>query len=156
MAFSIICTGIKSPEPNSVEDRDIVFFEVDYDSNKYIWMLYRKVDQDLGQFVLDAAPIIKAEIDYKEEVWKNLEPKTKQIFDPMSAQSTITVDILKEEVVRPEDPDYYALRRAAYPKLSDQIGALTNPNSTPNLTDIQSQVANVKLKYPKPAWLINI
>ena len=60
------------------------------------------------------------------------------------------VDIQKEEIVRPDSPDYYALRRAEYPPLTDQLGAIAKGLDSLEYQSILAKIAEVKLKYPKP------
>jgi hypothetical protein len=58
-----------------------------------------------------------------------------------------TVDIDKSEVVRPDNPDYYALRRAEYPSLADQLDAMWKGGEA--ATAMTAKIAEVKSKYPK-------
>jgi hypothetical protein len=58
------------------------------------------------------------------------------------------VDIDKSEIVRPDNPDYYALRRAEYPALGEQLDALWKGGEA--AAEMTSRIAEVKAKYPKP------
>jgi hypothetical protein len=58
------------------------------------------------------------------------------------------VDIDKSEVVRPDNPDYYAKRRAEYPSLADQLDAMWKGGEA--AAEMTAKIAEVKAKYPKP------
>ena len=79
-----------------------------------------------------------------------LTPKTREVTDPLTGQTT-TVDIDKSEVVRPEIPDYYAKRRAEYPTLGDQMDEQWKGGDAAEA--MHQKILAVKAKYPKPSWL---
>lgn len=145
MASTISLDGISSPDG---ETRALAHLTVEYSGNTYQWKFFIPPDSgDLSLFLENSKPTIESQIDAKELEWANLNPKTKTISGPMSED--ITVDIQKEEIVRPNIPDYYALRRAAYPSLSDQVGAILKGPNHPDYIAIQEKVAAVKAQYPK-------
>lgn len=147
--------GIKSPDINSDETRDIVHVMVEHPTTKqtYIWSVYRDQSIPLDVFLATCQETIKSEIDYKEAIWKVSKTEKKKISDENGIEKEVPIE--KIEIVKPEIPDYYALRRKEYPSLAEQIGALINPDATPSLDEVRTKVLDVKLKYPKPAWLQN-
>lgn len=145
--------GLKGLQtPGNGETRDIGYLEVIHNGNTYDWMIYIPVGANLGEYLTSVENEVYAEIDYKEGLWANTEPKTKTVFDPLTNEQT-TVPILKEEIVKPDYPDYYAKRRGEYPSVGDQLGALTNGNASPTLQEISDKIQAVKAKYPKPPWI---
>jgi hypothetical protein len=150
MTINITITGIYTPP--LPETRDIVDLEVNYNGNIYSWKIYSPQGVDLSQFIVSSAQRIQAEIDEKELLWSN-SPKTKTVSSPFD-DSTITVDIQKEEVVCPDIPDYYAKRREEYPSIGDQLGALAKGITSQEYQDILSKIEQVKLKYPKPDYIL--
>ena len=146
MPITINCKGLYTP--GGEEERNIAYLDIKYNGNTYDWLIYVPLDVDLDQYIEDSKTKIQADIDAKEAAWKALNPKTKTILNPMG--ETITIPIEKNEIVKPDYPDYYAKRRAEYPSLKDQIGALINPNASPSLQEISAKIQEIKDKYPKP------
>lgn len=134
------------------EDRALALIDVNYNGELYHWKRYVPKGADLQQFLIDVVPSIESEISYKENIWEQLTPKTENIEDPITGEITIR-NIEKDEIVKPDVPDYYALRRNAYPLLSDQMGALYKGVDSQEYIDIQQKVADVKLQYPKPPYI---
>lgn len=134
------------------EDRALADIRVVYNNNIYLWKVY--VPQnivDLTLYLEESKTKIESEIDAKELQWQLLNPKTKSIEDPLTGE-TITVDILKDEIVKPDVPDYYALRRNEYPPITDQLGAVWKGASSVEYADMQNKISEVKRKYPKPNY----
>jgi hypothetical protein len=152
MTITISCVGIKSPEPNSSETRDLVYLHVLYNDTEYKWSVYKSQEIPLSDYMNTCSTRVQTEIDFKEALWENLEPKTKVVLNIEDEEEV--VPILKEEIVKPDIPDYYALRRNEYQSIGDQIGALSNPNASPSLAEISEKISAVKAKYPKPPWII--
>jgi hypothetical protein len=145
MASTISLDGISSPDG---ETRALAHLTVEYNGNTYQWKYFIPPDSgDLGVFLENSKPIIEAQIDAKELAWTNLDPKTRTIS--VLSGEEIVVDIQKEEIVQPDIPDYYALRRSAYPSLSDQIDAFWKGPEHPDYIAMQAKVAAVKAQYPK-------
>jgi hypothetical protein len=132
------------------EDRAIAILKVEHNGQTYDWQRYVPAGVDLSQFVSGLNASVGAEIDAKEAEWAALTPKTRESLDPMTGE-TITVDIDKSEVVRPDVPDYYAKRRAEYPALGDQLDAQWKGGDA--ATAMQARIQAVKANNPKPAWL---
>lgn len=147
MSIIVNCKGLQTPGGD--EDRDIAYLDVQYKGSTYDWLIYVPLGVNLGQYISDMTPSIQADIDAKEAAWTALNPKTKTVQDFMTMQNKV-VPIEKNEIVKPDYPDYYAKRRSEYPPLRDQIGALVNPTSTPSLADIKNKIQEIKNKYPKP------
>jgi hypothetical protein len=132
------------------EDRAIAILKVEHNGQTYDWQRYVPAGVDLSDFINGLGPSVGAEIDAKEAEWAALTPKTREVTDPMTGE-TITVDIDKSEVVRPDSPDYYAKRRAEYPALGDQLDAQWKGGDA--ATAMQARIQAVKANNPKPAWL---
>ena len=130
------------------EDRAIAVLKVYHNGQNYDWQIFVPVGADLSEFIGGCASRVGAEIDAKEAEWAALTPKTREITDPMTGQTT-TVNIDKSEIVRPEIPDYYAKRRAEYPAVGDQLGAQWKGGQ--EAADMQAKIQAVKDKYPKPS-----
>jgi hypothetical protein len=146
MTFNIRLTGIYTPPPP--ETRNLGYVEVDYNGNIYEWQLYIPNEVDLSAYVEAAADRVKAEIDAKEAEWATA-PKTRTIDDPFGGEPTV-VDVQKEEIVRPEIPDYYAKRRDAYPPMGEQLGAIFKGVDSADFQTLLTQIQAVKDMYPKP------
>lgn len=145
----VILTGIASNIEN--EDRALAYLEVIHNGNTYNWQIFiPNYVQDLSQYLDSVKQSILDDIDAKEAQWVSLEPKTKTISDPMIPDQNIVVDISKDEIVKPSIPDYYALRRAEYPKLSDQLDAVWKGPDSQAFIDMKNKIFEVKTKYPKP------
>ena len=132
------------------EDRAIAVLKVYHNGQNYDWQIFVPVGADLSEFINGCSGRVGAEIDAKEAEWAALTPKTREITDPMTGQTT-TVNIDKSEVVRPEIPDYYAKRRAEYPAVGEQLGAQWKGGQ--EAADMQAKIQAVKDKYPKPSWV---
>ena len=132
------------------EDRAIAILKVEHNGQTYDWQRYVPAGADLSEFISGLGPSVGAEIDAREAEWAALTPKTREVQDPFTGETT-TVDIDKSEVVRPDIPDYYARRRADYPALGDQLDAQWKGGDA--AADMQARIQAVKSKHPKPAWL---
>ena len=153
--MQINVTGLYTP--GGVEDRDIVYLSITNGDKTYEWQWYMPLNtgMDVGNFINSQLSFIVADVTAKEATWAAM-------VAAGNTTITITNPITREEETHPIEmksivcatiPDYYALRRGAYPPLANQLGAILNPNATPSIADIQEQVAAVKVKYPKPSWL---
>ena len=145
--MSIELTGLYTPP--APETRNIAYLNVQHNGQTYDWLIYVPQDVSVGEYVTTNEATIYAQIDAKEAKWDALDPKTRTITDPFTDE-TITVDIQKSEIVHPDSPDYYALRRAEYPSIGDQLGAIAKGLDSAEYLDIQAKIAAVKSKYPKP------
>lgn len=148
---TISLEGINSPGGN--EERTIAYLKVEYNSNTYDWTIFiPNYVTNLSEFLNDANTITKIEnqIQSKEDEWAALDPKTRTIEDPFMGE-TITIDIQKEEIVRPDIPDNYAKRREEYPPVVEQIAAMWKGPSSKDYEDIQNKIKEVKNKYPLDA-----
>jgi hypothetical protein len=134
------------------ETRALAIVKVDHNGQTYDWQIFVPPNTDLSTFITGSEARLKAEIDAKEAEWTALTPKTREIEDPMTGETT-TVEIDKSEIVRPEIPDYYAKRRAEYPSAGDQLGAQWKGGV--EAADMFDRIQAVKDKYPKPPWITN-
>ena len=132
------------------EDRAIAILKVEHNGQTYDWQRFVPAGVDLSDFINGLSPSVGAEIDAKEAEWTALTPKTREVTDPMTGETT-TVDIDKSEVVRPDIPDYYAKRRSEYPAIGDQLDAQWKGGDA--ATDMQAKIQAVKTNNPKPSWL---
>ena len=128
------------------EERALAQVKVEHNGQTYDWELFVPADANLSEYVANAEATVKAQIDAKEAVWEALDPKTRTIDDPITGE-TITVDIEKSEIVRPDIPDYYAKRRAEYPAIGDQLDAFWKGGDA--ATAMLAKIQAVKDKYPK-------
>lgn len=142
--MSISLEGLMSPGGD--ETRALALLKVDHNGLMYDWQAFVPPNTDLTTFIAQSETAIKAQIDAKEAAWAALTPKTREVTDPITGETT-TVPIEKSEIVRPDIPDYYAKRRAEYPSLGDQLDALWKGGDAQ--TNMQAQIAAVKAKYPK-------
>jgi hypothetical protein len=104
------------------EDRDQLLLKVTYNDISYDWCIYRSAGADINSTIEAAAPIIESQIE-----------------------QIVTVG----GVVQPPVPDYYALRRAEYPSLGDQLDAYWKGPNSVEYAAMQAQIQAVKQKYPK-------
>ena len=126
------------------EDRAIAILTVEHNGQTYDWMTFVPPDTDLATYIAASEARIKAEIDAKEALWA-ASPKMREV-DGINGIETVAID--KSEVVRADNPDYYASRRAEYPALGDQLDAMWKGADA--MTAMAAKIAAVKAKYPKP------
>ena len=142
--MSISLEGLMSPGGDEI--RALAMLKVDHNGLTYDWQAFVPPNTDLTTFIAQSESAIKAQIDAKEAAWAALTPKTREVTDPITGETT-TTPIEKSEIVRPDIPDYYAKRRAEYPSLGDQLDALWKGGDAQ--TNMQALIAAVKAKYPK-------
>lgn len=142
---TVVLTGLMSGMTG--EERALALVQVDHNGSSYDWQTYIPVGVDLSTYIASSGPRLGAEIDAKEAEWAALDPKTREVTDPMTGNVTV-VPIDKSEIVRPEIPDYYAKRRAEYPALGEQLDAMWKGGQA--AADMQAEIQAVKNKYPKP------
>jgi hypothetical protein len=136
--------GIASNLAN--EERGLAYLKIEHNGQTYDWQLFIPQGVDLSAYISSKEAAIYADIDAKEAAWA-VAPKTREIPDPFGGEPTV-VDIDKSEIVRPDNPDYYALRRAEYPSLADQLDAMWKGGDA--AAAMTARIAEVKSKYPKP------
>lgn len=146
MATTVSIEGLSSPGGN--ETRALAFLKVNYNNKEYDWQIYIPEGESVDSFFATATPIIEEQIAEKLKEWDELSPKTKEIVDVTTGQ-TITVPILENEIVKPDIPDYFALRKNAYPKIGDQLDALWKGSNTKAFFDMQISLYNTKIEFPK-------
>ena len=117
------------------EDRAIAILKVEHNGQTYDWMTFVPPNTDLATYIAASEPRVKAEIDAKEAAWAALDS---------AEQETLN----KSDVVRADNPDYYASRRAEYPALADQLDAMWQGGYV--MTAMAAKIITVKQKYPKP------
>jgi hypothetical protein len=143
--MSVSLEGIASNLLN--EERSLAYLKVEHNEQTYDWQLFIPEGVDLSTYLTSKEADIKADIDAKEAAWLALTPKTREIVDPFGGEPKV-VDIHKSEIVRPDNPDYYAKRRAEYPSLADQLDAMWKGGDA--ATAMTAKIASIKAKYPKP------
>jgi len=129
------------------EERALAYIKVEHKGQTYDWQMFIPANTALDAYMAASSARIGAEIDAKEAEWAALNPKTREIEDPMTGEKT-TMPIDKSEIVRPDIPDYYAKRRAEYPSLAEQVGALWKGGDA--AAEMAAKVQAIKDKYPKP------
>jgi len=148
MTITLSLAGLASQD--YPETRALAYLDVDYDSTPYAWQIFIPSSvTDLTQYLLDSTPMVQSQIDAKEAEWAALEPKTRTITDPITGEQ-ITVPIQKDEIVKPDIPDYFALRRSAYPPIGDQLDAFWKGVDSDAYTQMLAKIQAVKDEYPKP------
>lgn len=135
--------------PPAPENRDIAYLEVVHNGQTYDWLAYIPQGQNVADSLAAIEASVYADIDAKEAKWAALEPKTKTVLNPLTMQEE-TVNIQKEEIVKADSPDYYALRRNEYPPIGDQLGAIAKGLDSSEYQAILAKIAEIKAKYPKP------
>jgi len=143
--MSISLEGIASNIAN--EERSIAYLKVERNGQTYDWSLFIPPNVGLSEYIATKETFIYADIDAKESAWAALTPKTREIIDPITNE-TKTVDINKSEIVRPDNPDYYAKRRSEYPSLADQLDAMWKGDEA--AATMAAKIQEIKTKYPKP------
>lgn len=145
--MSVALTGLGAGGAQN-EDRSVAHLLVVHNDQTYDWSIYvpRDLSTDLGTYIQSKEADIYADIETKEARWNALEPKTREIDDPMTGEKR-TVEISKSEIVHPEMPDYYAKRRAEYPSLAEQLDALWKGGA--DMAAMMDKIKLIKAKYPK-------
>lgn len=141
--MSVSLEGIASNLPN--EERVLAYLKVEHNGQTYDWQLFVPPGAELLAYLASKEAAIKADIDAKEAAWAAA-PKTRQVTDSATGE-TFAVDINKSEVVRPSIPDYYALRRAEYPTLGEQLDALWKGGDA--AAAMAAKILEIKTKHPK-------
>jgi hypothetical protein len=153
MTISINFVAICSP--GGAEDRAILDLLVNYNGKMYNWKTYSRSDYTgtLDQYITEITPRIQAEIDHKESIWQSMGANpTRSVVDETTGQM-IQQPINHDEIVKPDIPDYYALRRAAYPSVADQLGAYWKGTGNPEYETMSQKIQSVKQQYPKPPYI---
>jgi len=146
MTCTISLEGLASTGGN--EDRAIAHIDVTLNGQLYHWQTYIGRNADLSAYLEAAKTRIEAEILAKEAEWAALDPKTRSFVDPITQEEQI-VDIQKDEIVRPDVPDYYALRRESYPPVVEQVSAIMKGQGSTEYIAVVEQIETVKATYPK-------
>lgn len=132
------------------EERALAYLDVKHNNNVYEWQVFVPVNtENLQNFIESIKQSVLDDIDAKELIWNNLNPKTR-LLENINGSEPIEVAITKEEIVRPTLPDYYALRRKEYPSLGDQLDALWKGTESQAYIDMINKINTIKAKYPKP------
>lgn len=128
------------------ETRALAMVRANHNGQTYDWQIFVPEGANLSEFITASEATVKAQIDAKEAAWTALDPKTRTIDDPLTGETT-TVDITKDEIVRPDIPDYYAKRRKEYPSIGDQLDAFWKGGDA--AAAMLAKIQAVKDKYPK-------
>lgn len=149
---TISLEGLQSFNANIIppEERALAHIKVTLDIGIYDWQIFiPKNTTNLDTYLTSVLPSIEQDIRSKETQWQNLNPKTRTITDPITNQETI-VPIQKQEIVKPDIPDYSTLRRMEYPSIYDQLDALWKGPSSQDYQIVNSIINAIKTKYTKP------
>ena len=118
-------TGAQSLNQSKESDaiygsRLLVHFDIDIDKKIYKWKAYIPGNVSIQEY-LDANEVVYAkQITDKEKEWE-LSPKTKTITNEDNKE--ITVDMVIDEIVKPDIPDYIEERKTAYPPITEYLDA---------------------------------
>ncbi len=130
------------------EDRALAYLEIQHNNNTYNWQIYVPTTvTNIDAFIESVKQDILNDINAKELVWANLNPKTRTIVNEFNQE--IVVDISKDEIVKPNIPDYFALRRKLYPSIGEQLDAIWKGVNSPEYIEMKSRIAVIKAQYPK-------
>lgn len=141
MPTTITLTGLYTPP--LPETRNIANIDVVHNDLTYQWQIYIPQEADIATYLSDCTARVAAEIEAKEAQWLTVE----KTIDTVFGESTIN----KQDIVRPDIPDYYAKRRDAYPPIGEQIGAIFKGADSTDFQTMQLAIQAVKDKYPKPS-----
>lgn len=145
--------GIKTLE--APEDRGLLYLSVEYNGKVYDWNLFIPSSEigNIQGFIDKSLDLIQFEIDEKEEQWNNME-KTYTVQDPLTMEEMV-VEISKEEIVKPDFPDYYMKRRMEYPTIGEQLDAIWTGVGSEKFQAMQTKINNVKTTNSKPIDRLN-
>lgn len=87
--------------------RTLIYTDINYNGNTYKWAMYVSLgeNQTFADYLTIHADEYQQDIDDKEAYWLII-PHTEEIDDPDNPGQTITIDIPKDSVVKPDIPDY--------------------------------------------------
>lgn len=137
------------PEP---ETRLLAHVEVTLADQVYDWRVYIPPSvTDRDAYLIQKLPEIVAEIQALESHWEQI--KDTPLPDNLDPFQTNTGPQFprREDVIKPQIPDYYALRRDSYPSLGEQLDAIWKGVNHPDWQRIQTLIQEVKARYPKPS-----
>lgn len=145
MENSINIVGVQTLD--APEDRILLYLEVIFNNQKYDWIFFCKTSM-LECLTEENKQKIYADILVKEEKWKTLKNQTitYQNFDG----TTTKVPYQKSEVVKPDNPDYYAIRRNLYPSIQEQLDALWKGPDSLDFQNMLKTIQQIKENNPKP------
>lgn len=137
--------------PSSQDDRTGILLDVTYNDEKFSWsvMIPNNFNGAWHEYLSTVEDKIYQDIENKLQEWEALTPKTRQITveNEDGLPIEITVDIKREEIVKPTYPDYYLLRKREYPALAEQIDCFWKDSET--LESMREKILEIKRKYPK-------
>jgi hypothetical protein len=150
--MKISITGIRS-----INNRTLADLDIEYNDLVYKWQAYVNgvSAAEWDAYIQSRSAIIQADIDAKEALWA-ASPKTKTITGMFGEEETYPMS--KDEIVKPDIPDYYDKRLLEYPSLADYVDAKAKQTSSDpsivasGVTEEQRYLAAclaVKEKYPK-------
>lgn len=148
---TISLNGIVSNLAN--EERVLLLLSVIYNDEKYEWQRFALPDTTIDANYLNSLiPSVEQEISYKLEQWNSTDKTPTNEIDNLSGDSR-QVEINKHDVVKPDNPDYYSLRRNEYPKIGEQLDAFWKGQESTEYKEMIKIIQDIKIKYPKPAYL---
>ena len=134
-------------------DRILAYLLITLNDVEYDWSVYIPIDEmgNISDYLDRIAPDIFTEINAKENIWQTMD-KTRVQTDPITGEQ-ISIEINKNEIVRPDIPDYYDLRKQSYPPLGDQMDAVWRGNQSTDYWETYEKIEEVKQKFPKHPWV---
>lgn len=132
--------------------RALAHLDVNLDGKHYKWQVYVPVHADLHTWIPAQAQAIEQEMRAKLAQWQELEPKTREVTNELTGITEL-VPIEPEEIVKPEVPDYWLQRRAAYPDAAQQLEAVFKGERSAEFLQVLDQLAAVRNQFPKQPWI---
>lgn len=117
----------------SNDGRSIIYLDVEYNNKHYDWKLYLPPGNAIVEYIEAKTLDIQNDIDYKEGKWANSDPNL----------------VTYEEIVKPDDADYFVKRKAAYPPIEDQLDAIYKGVNSKEFRDMANTIVAIKAIYPK-------
>jgi len=141
----IILRGIAPGSQN--DDRTVLIVDIHYNDEIFPWELRMPPTYTMNwdDYIDSNSDKLFLELETKLTEWENLDPKFTEIEDPMGMTSS--VEITREDWVKPTYPDYYALRFREYPSLSEQLDSFWKGDDA--IESMRDKIAEIKEKYPK-------
>ena len=143
MAITINLTGITG-SPDGI--RTLAYVDVTYNANTYPWKVFVPPNVDLMTYINSRSDNIQAQIDAKEAIWANTNPiQVITRFDGSNTTHTLT----KNDIVRPDDEDYYIKRLKTYPSIADQLDAIFKGVNSNEFISMANTMKAIKTIYGK-------
>ena len=142
---------IKNLASNLVnDDRSLADVEVNYNNNDYNWKVYIPSNvSNIDSYLQSIENSIFEDIQHKENIWSNMTEEDKIITktDPETNQ-TISYTLTKNDIVKPQIPDNYAIRKSLYPSIGEQLDSYWAGPGSSKYQAMLEKIKNIKQTYP--------